>query len=329
VRAHITMNHLDLLRRVSRTFALSIEGLPPAVREPLSVAYLLFRVSDTVEDDAVLDAPRKADLLRTWADVLDHAAPVGPFAGTAGLLDPSAEDVEVVRRAGEVMDRLHSLPAEVQSIVVSHARATALGMARWQDHGPEVVDEDELDDYMFEVAGRVGYLITDVFAWYSPAIRARVDRLRPLARESGLALQTVNVIRGLRTDYERGWVFVPRTFYEPCGLSRDGLFDARNLEVAMGVVHRLADKAERHLDRGCAFITGLPRHEHRIRLACIWPLFFAARTLAVCRDNPAVLRSEAKIGRSEVRRIVRDTTLLGWSNHWLALYYRRLASPPV
>ena len=101
-------------------------------------------------------------------------------------------------------------------------------MARWQEHGPFVETEDEMDDYMHEVAGRVGYLVTDLFGWYSPIIQKRKAQLRPLAREFGLALQTVNIIRGLRKDYERGWVFVPRTFYEPLGLTRDSLFAQEN-----------------------------------------------------------------------------------------------------
>ena len=40
----------DLLPQVSRTFALSIEMLPEALREYVRVAYLLCRVLDTIED---------------------------------------------------------------------------------------------------------------------------------------------------------------------------------------------------------------------------------------------------------------------------------------
>ena len=41
-------------------------------------------------------------------------------------------------------------------------------------------------------------------------------------------------IRGLRKDYARGWVFVPQTFYERRGLTRDSLFDPANIDRAMG-----------------------------------------------------------------------------------------------
>jgi farnesyl-diphosphate farnesyltransferase len=198
-------------------------------------------------------------------------------------------------------------------------------MARWQEHGPFVEDEAAMDDYMHEVAGRVGFLVTDLFAWYSPDIMAKKETLMPLSRHCGLALQTVNIIRGMKKDYDRGWVFVPQTFYEKVGLTRDSLFDRRNEEKAMEVVDMLTDKAGRHLDKGLAYVTAFPRRFHNIRLALMWPFFFAVRTLAVSRRNPAVLRSEAKITRSEVQRIIVQTRLMGWSNSWLSRYYRRLS----
>ena len=178
------------------------------------------------------------------------------------------------------------------------------------------------------MAGRVGYLITDLFAWHSPRIAGRRDGLLPLSREYGLALQTVNVIRGMRKDYERGWVFVPVALYERHGLTRDSLFDRENLDIAMAVVRELADKASIHLQHGLEYVQSFPRRQHGIRLACMWPLLFAARTLALSRDNPQVLLSEAKMTRDQVKAIVRDTTLFGWSNLWLNRYYQQLIQPP-
>jgi farnesyl-diphosphate farnesyltransferase len=182
-------------------------------------------------------------------------------------------------------------------------------MARWQKQGPYVKTETELDDYMHYVAGLVGYLLTDLFAWHSPRIKARKNRLQPLSREFGLALQTVNVIRGLRKDYERGWVFVPQTYLNQVDLNPDQLFMANFEEKGLQVVRMLADKAEQHLQHGLEYILTIPRTQHRIRLFCIWPLFFATKTLAVSRNNVAVLRDEAKMSRDQVKTIVRDTTL--------------------
>jgi len=314
----------ETLRNVSRTFAISIEQLPSALRDAVTVAYLLFRVSDCLEDHTELEASRKAELLKIWAQALQGSVPATSLTGAIAHLDESDPEVYVAQHAGQLLEKLYQLPEAIQETIIDHVHQTSLGMARWQEHGPFVNTEEEMDDYMHEVAGRVGYLLTDLFGWYSPLIRERKAQLRPLARQFGLALQTVNIIRGMRKDYERGWVFVPCTFYEPLGLTRDSLFAQENNGVALQVIARLADKAESHLLHGLQYITNIPPIHYRIRLACTWPLFFAIKTLALSRDNIHVILNEAKITRTEVMSIIRDTTLMGWSDNWLRSYYSHL-----
>lgn len=318
------MHLRDTLRNVSRTFALSIEQLPMALRDSVTIAYLLFRVSDCLEDHHELDRSRKAELLRIWADVLNGDVSVDSLTNSITHLDENDPEVYVAQNAHEILDKLSRLPIPIQETIKHHVYKTSLGMARWQEQGPIIGTEAEMDDYMHEVAGRVGYLLTDLFAWYSPIFNKRKSQLRPLAREFGLALQTVNIIRGLRKDYERGWVFVPRSFYEPLGLTKDSLFDRENHHQALIVITRLTEKAEAHLQQGLSYITFIPLNHYRIRLACIWPLFFAIKTLAVSQNNIQVILNEAKISRSDVVGIIRRTTLMGWSDKWLYEYYSQL-----
>jgi len=314
----------ETLRNVSRTFAISIEQLPSALRDAVAIAYLMFRVSDCLEDNSALDRDRKAELLRLWAQVLDGETSVISLTSAVANLDENDPEVYVAQHANQLLDELHRLPQSNQETILRHVHQTSLGMARWQEHGPFVDTEEEMDDYMFEVAGRVGYMLTDLFGWHSPFIAKQKDKLLPLAGEFGLALQTVNIIRGMRKDYERGWVFVPRTFYEPLGLTRDSLFAQENSGTALQVIARLADKAEAHLLNGLQYIISIPWMHYRIRLACMWPLFFAIKTLALSRDNVYVLLNEAKITREEVMSIIRQTALMGWSDAWLRNYYSRL-----
>lgn len=320
------MDHNDMLRKVSRTFALSIEQLPAVLRDIITLAYLLFRVSDFLEDNSELKADQKADLLRLWAAIVRGKEPpvllTSQLSGLSmGLDDP---EVMVAQNADLLIQQLQDIPLEPQFILIDHVAETSLGMAAWQDHGPYVADEAEMDDYMHHVAGRVGYLLTDVFAWYSPSIRKVKDLLMPLGHEFGLGLQTVNIIRGLRKDYERGWVFVPESFFKAVDLTRDLLFDPQHFDQACNVVEMLAVKAERHLDKALAYTHLLPRMQYKIRLFCIWPLLFAVRTLAISRNNHDVLETEAKIGRGHVRRIVMFSSLISWSNSLLTGYYHLL-----
>ncbi len=333
-----TFNPYTLLRATSRTFALSIERLPPPVRDAICLGYLLMRISDFLEDNDLMPDARKIELLTLWERIvagheaperlvaeLQHEAQVGR---TPARDHGDFADYEASLAAPEVIAALRRLPGPLQTHVAAHVRQTALGMARWVSRGPKVYDEVDLDDYMFEVAGRVGYLVTDVFAWYSRFVRDRLPRLMPLAREFGLALQTVNVIRGLRKDYERGWIYVPESFCAAVNLRRTDLFDPTYEREALLVLDMLADKAERHLQSALTYVQTLPRWLHGLRLACMWPLLFAVRTLAISRSNVGVLMGEVKMTREEVKAIVRDTTLFGWSNRWLSRYVRHLQESP-
>ncbi len=321
-----TLTLVDMLRAASRTFALGIERLPGALGDGVMVAYLLLRVSDFLEDNEEMPVDQKVALLNLWDQVLAGEADIKQLTCQFKPADGSNPDAIVAEHAEQVLERLRTLPLEVQAPIVNNVRDSTQGMARWVARGPVVNNEDDMDDYMHEVAGRVGYLLTQLFAWYSFTVRWHKDALMPLAREFGLALQTVNVIRGLREDYERGWIFVPETFCQAVNIRREDLFKPEHRAEAMQVLDMLADKAERHLHAALAYLKALPPWQHSIRLFCIFPLMFAVRTLAISRKNHSVLDSEAKISREEVKRIVRDSTLWGWSNMWLDRYYQQLSA---
>ena len=318
------MNSKDLLRITSRTFALGIERLPRILCDATTIAYLLLRVSDYLEDNEEMEASEKVDLLNLWVNILREEEKIETLASKLTNANTNNPDAIVAQHSKELLQHLHSLPYAVQEIIIRHVINSTQGMARWTKQGPTVNDEKDLDDYMFEVAGRVGYLITQLFAWYSITIRRKEKEIMPLAREFGLGLQTVNVIRGLREDFDRGWVYIPKKFMQDMGLTREQLFDPEHREQALKVLDLMTDKAERHLRQAMQYVKSLPWWQHGIRLGCIFPLMFAIRTLAVSRHNAHVFENEAKITRDEVKKIVLDSTLWGWSNLWLERYYQEL-----
>lgn len=315
------VNYAKMLESVSRTFTLSIMQLPGIAKDSIMLAYLLLRVSDILEDNEVMDPERKIKLLKIWKEILDGRSNVETLTDQLYDLDSTDPEVQVAQNAQVLVDQLNSFPQEIQDSIKKHVSDTTTGMARWQDKGPYIQTEAEMDDYMHEVAGRVGYLITDVFAYHSPKIKAKKELLLPLAREYGLALQTVNILRGMKKDYERGWVFTPQEFLDDAGLSRDELFKPENQHKALIVVNRLTEKAEKHLRHGLEYIAAFPTHQHRIRVAVMWPLFFAVKTLAISQNNINVIFSEVKISRSDVKGIMSTTYYNGWSNKWLKKYY--------
>lgn len=244
-------------------------------------------------------------------------------------LDRHDPEVFVAQQAPDLIAALNNVPFDLRTPIVSRVSESTLGMARWQEQGPFVATLAEMDDYMHYVAGLVGYLMTDLFSWYSSHFRARKTELLPISREIGLGLQTVNIIRGLRSDYQRGWVFVPQEMLNAAGIDRDQFFLPDFEDLALNVVNQLIEKAEGHLQYGLEYISALPWWDHRVRLACIWPLCFALKTLAISRNNVEVLRTGAKITRQDVKEIMRKTFLLGWSDRWLRGYLDSLDQIPA
>lgn len=316
----------ELLHAASRTFALGIDLLPEPLRAEIELAYLVLRVSDYLEDNESMPAAEKVMWLRRWTAALQTGAEDTELTGRLRRVSDDTPDALVARHADRVLAALPSIRAPARGIIVRHTADSTEGMARWAERGPRIPDEEALDDYMHEVAGRVGWLLTELFALDLPPVAARLDEMRDLGRDFGLALQTVNVIRGLHGDWERGWVFIPDSFVPAGGPAAMALLDGsvEAPEAERVILDRLVTKAERHLEAARHYLAGIPRRYHRIRLFCLLPYLFAVRTLAISRANPLVFREETKIARGDVVRIVRDARLLGWSNGWVRRYGDRL-----
>ncbi len=313
----------ELLRIASRTFAVGIERLPGGLHEAVETAYLLLRVSDYLEDSETLPTARKVALLHHWAGVLDGAAPVQSLIDDLGPLHEDTPDAQVAAEAPLVLRGLHDLPPKHRAIVTRHVADTTRGMAHWAERGADFQTESDLDDYMHEVAGRVGWLLTDLFLDRYSGLGSKRDRLLELGRSFGLGLQTVNVVRGLHEDHTRGWLFIPKTFLDQAGVRGRELFDADAGAQATDVLNQLVTKADRHLADALEYTTLLPRRALGVRVFCALPLFFAVRTLALSRANPDVFHTEVKMERPEVLRIVRDARLRAWSNRWVRNEYER------
>src|SRR4051794_9327653 len=61
----------EILRDVSRAFYLTLRVLPPGVREPIGVAYLLARAADTIADTAAVAPTERLRCLLDFRQMLD------------------------------------------------------------------------------------------------------------------------------------------------------------------------------------------------------------------------------------------------------------------
>ena len=315
-------HHYELLRATSRTFAVGIEALPGRLRDAVTLAYLVLRVADYFEDSPTLPAALKAEALERWARLVSGGAGDSGADGAVALgeavspADEALPDHRAAREARSILDGLARLGPAFREPIRRHTAATTRGMVRWVERGDDFPDETALDDYMFEVAGRVGLLLTDLFSAYSRRVRERRESLLETAVSFGLGLQTVNVIRGLHEDPRRGWTYVPRHVLSSDGGDPGPRPDLRMLDGnrQLEVLDFLVAKAGAHISDALAYCAEIPRRERGIRIFCAIPALLALRTAELSRGNVAVFTRPVKVSRREVRCLVLRSRLLYVSN---------------
>ena len=89
-----------MLPEVSRTFALGIRLLPPSLSFTVSIAYLICRIADTIEDNSALAVPVRRALLAELADLAPRRALIIRGEGGREFLG------EALRSRGTVVEYL-------------------------------------------------------------------------------------------------------------------------------------------------------------------------------------------------------------------------------
>lgn len=185
-----------LLERTSRTFALAIPLLEEPLRRRVGLAYLLFRIADTLEDADLWDRDQRLQALRSFEQWL------GGGRGEWKHAPPPTKDAACL----ELLDRADAVLAEVPDTERGHVKRTAHGMAsfvaRQDERGAiQLADLADLRAYCYVVAGIVGELLTELFG------------AAPLLWEEGKlfgeGLQLVNILKDAPDDAKQGRVYLP------------------------------------------------------------------------------------------------------------------------
>ncbi len=191
-----------LLEKTSRTFLIPIMGMPEQLKDAVGSAYLCLRAIDEIEDHDALTNADKIELLTGIASIFRRVD--APLSGEAlaKLLEPhSAELPEVSISIFEVAELA---PVEIRPTILLTTADMAEAMAGWVRRGWRIGTEADLDEYTFDVAGRVGLLLSEIWRWSDA-----VDTDAELAVGFGRALQAVNIVRNRAEDLERGADFFP------------------------------------------------------------------------------------------------------------------------
>lgn len=196
-------NALDILKSTSRTFYIPIALLPQPLQNAVASAYLCMRAIDEVEDHPGLENGTKADLLERISNALQSlGGAVITQDAHFQFLQPYLDALpEVTLR---LRDWIDLAPAAIAPRVLEATAAMADRMTAWARRNWLIRTVEDLDHYTFSVAGSVGLLLSDIWAWYDGTASDRQQ-----AVGFGRALQSVNIIRNRAEDHQRGVDFFP------------------------------------------------------------------------------------------------------------------------
>jgi len=217
-----------LLRRVSRSFYLSVAVLPRAVRPTIGLAYLLARASDTIADTRLIDRASRVTHLETLRTALGETdASVATLVGATAPSQALASERALLERLPECLRAYRALPAPDRGRVcavlstIIEGQIQDLRVFPGEDEGKLAALEtaEDLDRYTYLVAGCVGEFWTEVHVAHRPRLRHwDLPRMRALGVRLGKGLQLTNVLRDLPRDVRLGRCYLPRQDLARLGL---------------------------------------------------------------------------------------------------------------
>jgi len=307
------VNELELLKPVSRSFYMSIRLLPKALREPVAVAYLLARTSDTIADGSAVDVEKRIELLDRFARSIagKEEAMGDDLAQLRGSPGKTDGENALLGSADKILQSLQNLSPEdqrdIRELLTIITRGQREDLTRWHGQLTALVNAEELRKYTYLVAGCVGEFWTRVCFRKVQSFTARMEAdMLELGRKYGRGLQLVNILRDAGSDLRAGRCYFPEEELRVANLSPDDLLNAP--AEFLPIYQRWIAEARAGLDAGLEYSIAI--NPPRVRVATVLPSMIGVRTLSLIEESGLeALRTRVKVPRSEVRGMIASTTI--------------------
>jgi farnesyl-diphosphate farnesyltransferase len=327
-----------LLRRVSRSFYLSLAVLPGSVRPTIGLAYLFARASDTIADTRLV--PRASRIVHLEALRAALASPpdreaLGALVGATAASQALPAERTLLERLPDCLAAYRALPAADRARVhavldtIIEGQTQDLRVFPGEDEGKLAALEtrEDLDRYTYLVAGCVGEFWTEVHVAHRRRLAGwDLPRMRALGTRFGKGLQLTNVLRDVPRDLRQGRCYLPRQDLARWGLEPHDLMDPGCAPAARSLLREWLNIALDHYDAAWQYTFAIPRREARMRLACAWPLLIGLRTLDLLAASPNWLDPAItlKVPRVRVYGLMAHSLGTVWSTRALGRQARRL-----
>jgi len=299
----------EILKKVSRSFALTIPLLDPAIREPVMIVYLQDRLLDNFEDELPgLEQEKRKELMDRVVAIFQPGHSHLPEAvreiqgWTQKFSSPAHQ--ELVAGSDLLWQAYHSLAPEVKKTSYRWLEEMNRGMQQYLDR--EISSFAQLDEYCYYVAGTVGGFLTDLILLRTGVSSEKSRILQDNFVDAGLFLQKVNITRDIKEDIEsRSRIFWPLA---ELGVSKEGLLDPDKQDRALEALDQMINSAASHIEPLLTYYNALPRSLKGYRRFFAVNNALGLATLNKIRSNPEVFQAEkpVKISKLSLGRVLKS-----------------------
>ncbi len=207
-----------ITRRSASNLALAFVLLPKAKRDGMSALYAFCREVDDVADDETMPVEQRRAQLAVWrADVRRACENQSPQF--------------LVNRELQPVIREYHLPFQLFDELLKGVEMD-LDTKRYETF-------EQLKLYSYRVASVVGLLSIEIFGYRNPGCRDYAVNL-------GHALQLTNILRDVRTDADRGRIYLPLLELKRFNVSPDEILRHEYSERFLALAERVAAEAKRY-----------------------------------------------------------------------------------
>lgn len=322
---------LRLLKKVSRSFYLSIRILPEQSRLPVSIAYLLARLADSIADSNSQENALKQNLLAEFLRYLgeNHPEDLNRFIEQSLTQIDNPSESKLVSELPTILLQMQKMTKREQDLIIKVVSTLISGMQMDLRTFTQIKsitalpDQLALEEYMYRVAGCVGEFWTEILNMhYQQKLQWDSTKQIKCGINFGKALQLTNILRDVSKDAALGRCYIPATTLEKYELTADNFIANLNNQQSQAIIRRYVKLCLTYFQDAEAYLLATPCTQIRLRMAAFWPLAIGLKTLNLISrqsDNKPV-----KVKRRWVYQLLLISPIVLLSDRFTRNYLKQL-----
>lgn len=295
----------NILKKVSRSFALTIPLLDEKIKIPVMIIYLQDRLIDSFEDEGELAVPIRKKYMNKVVSLFNPSVTkkkkiIRDIEMQAKYFEGNIK--KLVENTNKLKKGFNQLTPRTQQISFKWLSEMNRGMQKYLEK--KVDTFMELDEYCYFVAGTVGGFLTELIIEKGSIEKKETKTLEKNFVEAGLFLQKVNIIRDIKLD-----IINHRKHYWPLKelkITESKIIDKSYEKKALQVLGKMIRNVQRHAPALVNYYKAIPEEWNGYKRFYSINNAMGFSTLELLENNSNIfyLDNKLKINKSEVLRIL-------------------------